>query len=99
MVANRPFVRTKKKPSDPEGILRDEKVYLVDAPIFGGNSGGQIFLFPVLGSKTTLAGLISASNPAGNFAVAEPASRIAEAIEAAFPAQRDVSASWHLLNQ
>lgn len=91
MVANEPFIRT-------NGILRDERVFLLDAPIFPGNSGGPVLTFPVIG-KTRLAGLISASNPKLGFAIAEPVSRIAEVLDIAFVDKAKPKASWRLIRK
>lgn len=90
MKAKEPFIRT-------DGVLRDEKVFLLDAPIFPGNSGGPIFTFPVFGNPK-LIGLISASNIPLNFAIAEPASRIAETIDVAFSSDIKAEDAWHLIN-
>lgn len=89
MVAREPFVRI-------DGILRDERVLLLDAPIFSGNSGGPVFDFPTLGG-TRLAGLISASNPSMSFAIAEPVSRIAETLDAALHSNPTEIPNWYSL--
>lgn len=89
MKAKEPFIRT-------EGILRDEKVFLLDAPIFPGNSGGPIYSYPAFG-EPKLIGLISASNIPLNFAIAEPVSRIAETMEAAFKSEIEVKGAWYLI--
>src|SRR6185295_12584936 len=84
MVAEEPFVRT-------ESELRDQRVLLIDAPSFGGNSGGPVFTYPRAGPMR-LAGLISAMNRSLAYGIAEPVSRIAEAIAAAH--QAEVRTSW-----
>ncbi len=89
MKAKEPFIRT-------DGVLRDEKVFLLDAPIFPGNSGGPIFSYSVF-SKPKLIGLISASNIPLNFAIAEPVSRIAETMEEAFNSDIEVKGAWFLI--
>jgi len=90
MKAKEPFIRT-------NGILRDEKVFLLDAPIFPGNSGGPIYSYPVLGHPK-LVGLISASNIPLNFAIAEPVSRIAETMDVAFSSDLRLEGAWFLIN-
>lgn len=90
LVADQPFIRTEK-------VLRDDRVLLLDAAIFPGNSGGPIFDYPALGNSIRLAGLVSATNTSLSFAIAEPVSRIAEAMDVAYPQTPQVQASWHLL--
>ena len=90
MVAKEPFIRTGK-------ILRDDRVFLLDAPIFPGNSGGAVFSFQPFGTST-LIGLISASQVKLGFAVAEPVSRITETIEHVRTLKTPIEASWHLLH-
>lgn len=92
MVADEPFIRT-------GGVLRDDRVLLIDAPIFPGNSGGPVFLSLPDGEATDLAGMISASNASRNYAVAEPASRVAEAMEHALVSQPKARASWRPLER
>ena len=90
MKAEEPFIRT-------DDVLRDAKVLLLDAPIFPGNSGGPIFTYPILG-EPKLIGLISASNIQLNYAIAEPVSRIAEALDAALISDVKIENAWFLIN-
>jgi S1-C subfamily serine protease len=90
MVAEEPFVRT-------DDLLRDERVILIDAPVFRGNSGGPVFDYPASGSMK-LAGLISSTNPNLEYGIAEPVSRIREALEAARTSMPAARASWHVLS-
>jgi S1-C subfamily serine protease len=91
MVAEEPFVRT-------ENELRDERVLLIDAPSFGGNSGGPVFTYPRAGPMR-LAGLISAMNRSLAYAIAEPVSRIAEALQTAHESTERNAASWEEMNR
>lgn len=94
LVADEPYIRTR---IGTKQILRDERVLLLDAPIFPGNSGGPVFDYPPRGLPQRLAGLVSAANSSLNFAIAEPVSRIAETIDAAYEITLDDLPSWHLL--
>lgn len=75
MATSEPFLRRQ------DGLLMDSRVVLVDAPIFGGNSGGPVFQRPENRKPLVLLGLISATNSTLSYAVAEPVSRISEAVE------------------
>lgn len=91
MTARQPFLRV-------DGMLKDSRVVIVDAPIFPGNSGSPIFRRPELGQPFELLGLISATNVSRSYAIAEPVTRIAEALEHARKAGKpSPSPSWHPL--
>jgi S1-C subfamily serine protease len=92
MAAREPYVRL-------DNVLRDEKVILFDARTFPGNSGGPVFDHPPLGRPFRLAGLISAGYIAASLAIAEPVSRIAEALEIAYQTETKVRGSRHSLQR
>ena len=89
MAATQRFLRT-------QGKLRDSRVVLVDAPLFPGNSGSPVFQRPELGKRFQLLGLISAANSALSYAVAEPVTRISEAVKyAREEGEPQPAPSWH----
>jgi S1-C subfamily serine protease len=89
MKAEEPFIRT-------DGELRDERVILLDAPLFPGNSGSPVFSYPVV-QQFKLAGMVSASNATANLAIAEPVSRISETMHKAFMTKIKITSSWHTI--
>lgn len=89
MRAEEPFIRT-------DGDLRDERVILLDAPLFPGNSGSPVFSYPVA-RQFKLAGMVSASNATANLAIAEPVSRISEAMRRAFMTKNRITSTWHII--
>lgn len=96
LIAKEPFLRTRETPKAKLSLLRDEHVFLIDAPLFGGNSGSPVFRHPTFGG-IALIGLVSASNEKLSYAIVEPVSRIAEAIEAAAASEPAAFGSWYLL--
>lgn len=89
MVETHPYIQI-------NGVYRDERVILVDAPVFPGNSGSPVFTKPEGGQPLRLAGLVSASNTSLSFAVIEPVSRVREALEVARIQKPRSTAEWHL---
>lgn len=76
MVAGETFLRR-------DGVFVDERVLLVDAEMFSGNSGSPMFRYPLADSPFELLGLITGANEGFDYAAAEPVSRIAETLRAA----------------
>ncbi len=91
MVAGESFLQS-------EGVFVEERVRLVDAEMFPGNSGSPMFSYPIGGQSFELLGLITGSNESFDYAVAEPVSRIAETLEVAATATVAKGASWHPLD-
>ena len=89
MKAKEPFMWT-------DGMLSHSDIYLLDTPLFPGNSGSPIFSYPASG-KIKLVGLISASRARLRFSIAEPVSRIIETMDVAFESEREITASWHFI--
>jgi hypothetical protein len=89
MKAEEPFIRT-------DGSLRDERVILLDAPLFPGNSGSPVFSYPDI-QQFKLAGMVSASNATANLAIAEPVSRISETMHRAFMTKNRIRSTWHTI--
>jgi len=86
MVAGESFLQS-------EGVFVEERVRLVDAEMFPGNSGSPIFSYPIGKQGFELLGLITGANETFDYAVAEPVSRIAETLEAAVAASVTSGAS------
>jgi len=82
-----------------EGAFADERSFVIDSKIERGNSGSPVFSVNQFSGAITLVGLVSAVNQASDFGVAEPASRIREALERAKGSHRDSGPEWHLLSQ
>lgn len=77
------------------GAFADERTFLIDGKATAGNSGSPVFR--ISSGGILLIGLISATNQAADFAVAEPASRIRETLERARLSPPEVLPGWHLL--
>jgi hypothetical protein len=88
MQADKKFIRLKLAGMNK---FAEERCYLIDAEIFGGNSGSPIIGHP----KIELLGLVSASNVKMDFAVAEPVSRIHETIDIAKDQNIDNLKCWY----
>ncbi len=83
MTTGEKFLKVTNPCNDPDGCVlkskfAEEKTFLVDSRIFGGNSGG-----PIIDTASNLVGIITASNSEMLYAIAEPASRIRETIDVA----------------
>ncbi len=91
MVAGESFLQS-------EGVFVEERVRLVDAQMFPGNSGSPMFSYPIGTQGFELLGLITGANESFNYAVAEPVSRIAETLEAVATTAVSATASWHPLD-
>lgn len=73
----------------------DEKMFYVDAPSFGGNSGGPVMLEPnPLFQRVRLWGLVTGSNSSRNYTVVTSVARIKETIEHAVTQSLVPQGSW-----
>lgn len=82
-----------------DGEFLDEKSIILDIRIQGGNSGSPVFNLNPLTGNITLVGVIIASNSAWEYAVAEPVSRVLEALEEAIEKPAVVKPQWFKLPQ
>jgi len=71
--------------------------YLVDARMFGGNSGGPVIVNNPL-SALKLGGLITATNRGLDYGIATPVSQIVETLERAKETKPNLSA-WFSLEE
>lgn len=78
------------------GLLpADEKMFYVDAPSFGGNSGGPVMLEPSpLSEKVRLWGLVTGSSSSRDYTIVTSGARIKEAIEHAVTQTVASQDSW-----
>lgn len=73
----------------------DEKMFYVDAPSFGGNSGGPVMLEPnPLSAKVRLWGLVTGSSQSRNYTIVTSVTRIKEAINHAVTQSLSPQDSW-----
>lgn len=82
-----------------DGAYADERSIIIDRKIQPGNSGSPIFSLNQLSAQIILVGLVSASNEAWEYTIAEPASRIRETIERCIAHPPASSPAWHSLTQ
>jgi hypothetical protein len=82
-----------------DGAFADERSIIIDRKVQPGNSGSPIFGVNQLSGQITLVGLVSASNEAWEYTIAEPASRIRETIERCIARPPASLPAWHLLIQ
>lgn len=64
----------------------DERTFLMDAPVFPGNSGSPVFSNREIYGEARLVGLVNASQQTLDYALCEPISRILETLERAIAA-------------
>lgn len=82
-----------------DGGFADERSVIIDRKVQPGNSGSPVFSVNQFSGQITLVGLVSASNEAWDYTIAEPASRIRETIERTIARPPANSPEWHLLGQ
>lgn len=82
-----------------DGAFADERSVIVDRRVQPGNSGSPVFSINQLSGQITLVGLVSATNEAWDYTIAEPASRIRETIERTIARPPTGAPEWHLLVQ
>jgi hypothetical protein len=87
MVAGESFLKAR-------GEFQDADVRLIDAPIFGGNSGSPVFRYRPLGGLAPLLGLVTHTNIQLDYAVMEPVWRIAQTVEQASKAGLHEGVRW-----
>lgn len=76
----------------------EERCCLIDAPMFGGNSGSPVMNQLRFGdSRLRLLGLVIATNNMLDFGIIEPVSRIREALDLAKDTEK--SGKWKLISQ
>ena len=81
-----------------DGKYAEDRACLIDARIFGGNSGSPVMNEPRLtDSEPRLLGLVTAANSSLDFAIMEPVSRIREAIDQAINSEGQ--GSWEETRQ
>ncbi|HHT9113104.1 MAG: trypsin-like peptidase domain-containing protein [Planctomycetes bacterium] len=80
------------------GKFAEERCYLVDARLFGGNSGSPVMnQMTITDAAPRLLGLIKAANANLDFAVMEPVSRIRETLDLA--KDKPMSGNWKVVGQ
>ena len=80
------------------GKFAEERCCLIDARIFGGNSGSPVMnQITITDSQPRLLGLVKAANARLDFAVMEPVSRIRETLDLA--KDKAKSGSWGTIGQ
>lgn len=83
---------------DADGVMKfgEERCCLIDARMFGGNSGSPVIRQMTLGkSKVRLLGLVIATNRELDFGIMEPVSRIRETLDVA--KAKAAAGSWTLI--
>jgi hypothetical protein len=78
------------------GAFVDEKSFVIDRRVQGGNSGSPVFSMNPFSGQIILVGLVSATSEAGDVTIAAPASRIRETINRADTYLPPVAARWLL---
>lgn len=80
-----------------DGAFVDERSFVIDIRVQPGNSGSPVFNSDLFSGEIHLVGLVSATSDGGEFTIAEPASRIREAIEHAIEKPPVKQPKWDFL--